>query len=132
MSSDEWTPDDGLAWLKRDAASTSSAPHTLQTHMLAWQRDTGEVKAIAHPANDGARGWYTTGACTSEIANKPFAYRQAQLFVEAWHIVLRGEATPLAIHQALLAFAEYRDALNDQLLWLDPCMADDKGTKVPR
>ena len=118
------------AWIERDpTGGESSAPYSLRTHMLCWKPATGEVKIIAHPANGLAQGWHTP--TPSHFEQGVFAFRQALLFVEIWHIALRDGVPLQALHIALLDVAEYRDAMSDQLLWQVP-VAETPAGRVER
>jgi len=59
----------------------------------------------------------------SRTVGAPFTYwegmaparRLLQLYIEAWHIVIRDGVDPAAVHAALNVIPEYRDTLTEEI-----------------
>ena len=97
----------------------------LEVAMLAWNsqrdnyggREPGKVMIVSWPDRDHDAD-KLVNSCLA-----PFSYwstmsaaeRLLQLYIEAFHIVLRDGVSPKAMHAALLVVPEYRESLSDDL-----------------
>lgn len=85
--------------------------------MLCWKPGTSEVLLVSWPDHAGlSRAFsHTALACYAEIREASFERRQAQVFIEAMHLIVRDRCDPAAVHHALWLLAEYRDACADDM-----------------
>jgi hypothetical protein len=78
--------------------------------MLCWTPDTYQVAIVPWPDRAGRSDRYdmTTLACNAEVQRMSFKERQALVFIEAMHLIVRDGMNPLEVHTALLQLDEYR------------------------
>jgi len=86
--------------------------------IIAWTPGTDQVKV--GPLLNGGPDWtcpysHTAGAAYVWMRSASFAERQAQLFIEAIHLIVRDRCEPMAVHRALSVLPEYRAGLAEDM-----------------
>jgi hypothetical protein len=89
---------------------------TAQELLLCWNPGTNQVALVRHPAEGRAKGYSRCVlACCSGVKKLSFEERKALVFVEAMHLIVRDKVEPMAVHNALLGLAEYRNGCADDM-----------------
>ena len=90
---------------------------SIKDYMIIWT-DDGRVGLQRWPAVghlfDGV-GENSRGACNAEIGKAGFAQRQAMVFIQAIHMIVRDKCDPALVHRVLSELEEYQDGCADDM-----------------
>ncbi len=90
---------------------------SIKDYMIIWT-DDGRVGLQRWPSNGqrlfehGESSW---GACDAEIDKASFAQRQAMVFINAMHMIVRDKCDPSEVHRVLSELEEYEDGCADDM-----------------
>lgn len=88
--------------------------------VLLWNPGTDQVAVHRKPLNGAGAGYSMSGlGCYSIFAKTNFVERQALVFIEAMHLIVRDGCDPKAVHTALLQVREYHDGLAEDMPGVD-------------
>ncbi len=84
--------------------------------MLLWDPKSGDVLLRSWPEEDGKYLNYRSAlACYLNLQKADFAKRQAIVFIEAMHLIVRDGIDPQKLHNALMGLDEYREACSNDM-----------------
>lgn len=83
---------------------------------LLWDPKSGDVLLRGWPEKDGNYWDYrSTLACCTAMREADFKQRQAMVFIEAMHLIVRDGIDPKRLHDVLLELDEYREACSHDI-----------------
>lgn len=103
---------------------------TAKQVMLCWNPGTDQVALIHWPDRERLSDQFDFSclACNSDVQEMSFEQAQAQVFMEAMHLIVRDRVDPDAVHRALSGLKEYCNGCSDDM----PLHLNGKDTYMAR